>query len=49
MKKIFIFILCSLVIILVSCQVDPCDIECDNYINSSLREECYKKCYESSL
>lgn len=53
MKKILLFILCCLIILIfnkyVSFEVDPCDIECDNYINSSLREDCYKKCYESSI
>ncbi len=46
MKKIFLFILCFLFIIMLSCEVDPCDIKCDNYIDSDLREKCYNDCYD---
>ena len=48
MKKIFLFILCLLVIIIVSCEVDSCDIKCDNYIDIKLRENCYQECYENN-
>ena len=27
-------------------KVDPCDIECDNCINSEHCLECYEQCYE---
>ena len=50
-KKIIIFVifvLLSYVLITsyFTFEVDPCDIECDNYIDSSLREKCYNDCYE---
>ena len=44
MKKIVI--VCLLCVISFSCEVDPCDIECDNHIDSTLREKCYNDCYE---
>jgi len=51
MKKIVIIcLLCIFFLIVltnyISFGVDPCDIECDNYIDSDLREKCYNDCYE---
>jgi len=50
-KKIYIIVILVLITYILvskffSIEVDPCDIECDNYIDSSLREKCYKECYE---
>ena len=45
---ILVFITLILVLRFFSIEVDQCDIECDNYIDLSLKEKCYKECYEFS-
>ena len=47
---IIIMILLSYIIIsklFISIEIDPCDIQCDNCINTEQCEECYEDCYEN--
>jgi len=51
-KKIYIIIILTLLsYIIVSkflhLKVDPCDIECDNCMDSVQCEQCYEDCYNN--